>query len=99
MPASPPTSAEIEDLKASWRQDPIWDIEDTEGFESVREELRAYRLEFEAEQDRLQTERVAAKADELGCPGNPALALYVMGLENRLDRLDRDLSDLTARCG
>lgn len=39
------TRDEVEQLKRQWSQDPIWDIEDTEGFEDYREELRAYREE------------------------------------------------------
>lgn len=42
------TRDEIQQLKESWRRDPSWDLEDTEGFEAHREELLAYRLEFEA---------------------------------------------------
>ena len=38
----------IDQLKASWYGDRAWDIEDTEGFEEHREELRAYRLAIEA---------------------------------------------------
>ena len=37
------TNDEIETLKQSWRRDPCWDIEDTEGFEDHRAELKAYR--------------------------------------------------------
>lgn len=38
---------EIDNLKLSWRSDPIWDIEDTEGFEAHREELLVFRLGIE----------------------------------------------------
>jgi len=33
------TREEVEALKLNWQKDPIWDIEDTEGFEEYREEL------------------------------------------------------------
>jgi hypothetical protein len=39
---------EIEKLKENWKKDPCWDIEDTEGFEAHREELSAWRKEYEA---------------------------------------------------
>ncbi len=42
------TVEEIETLKANWRNDPIWDIEDTDGFELHRDELVAYRMDWEA---------------------------------------------------
>lgn len=43
------TKAEIDELKRSWLSDPIWDIEDTEGFEAQRGELAAFRMAREAE--------------------------------------------------
>jgi hypothetical protein len=43
------TREEVEALKANWLSDPIWDIEDTEGFEEYRAELREYRLNVDAE--------------------------------------------------
>jgi len=42
------TREEIEALKASWKNDPIWDLEDTEGFEEYRDELVAFQKEQEA---------------------------------------------------
>jgi len=38
------TQEEINELKRQWKQDPCWDIEETEGFEGHHEELTAYRL-------------------------------------------------------
>ncbi len=37
----------LEVLKTNWSNDPTWDIEDTEGYEDVRQELYVYRLETE----------------------------------------------------
>lgn len=31
-----------------WKQDPCWDIEDTEGFEAHYDELKAFSLEMRA---------------------------------------------------
>ena len=36
---------EVEELKRHWKKDPCWDIEDTEGFEQYREELKAFSEE------------------------------------------------------
>lgn len=44
----PKTRAEIDALKASWREDPSWDLEETEGFEAHKAELLRYRVEVEA---------------------------------------------------
>jgi hypothetical protein len=60
------TREEVESLKRSWRNDPIWDIEDTEGFEEHREELLAFRVEMEekwaierdAEREKMHPKRI-----------------------------------------
>jgi hypothetical protein len=41
------TPVEIEALKASWKYDPCWDIEDAEGFEAHKQELYLFRIEVE----------------------------------------------------
>lgn len=51
------THEEIEQLKKSWKHDPIWDIEDTEGFEEYHDELLAWRKEYEAEREKIAEER------------------------------------------
>src|SRR6185436_19521180 len=38
----PKTREEIEKLKKDWASDPIWDLEDTEGFEAHRDELKEF---------------------------------------------------------
>lgn len=43
------TRAEIDALIISWRDDPSWEIEETDGFEDHRDELLALRLKCEAE--------------------------------------------------
>jgi hypothetical protein len=42
------THEEIEELKQQWVSDPCWDIEETEGFESHRDELKRFSLDMEA---------------------------------------------------
>jgi len=54
---------EIKKLKKSWTSNPCWDIEDTEGFEEHKGELRKYRFAMEAKW-REEHERKAA-ADHL----------------------------------
>lgn len=82
------TRAEIENLKAQWATDPIWDLEDTEGFEAHREELAQYAEEMIDKWDREYAERLRQKADDLGVPGNSKLALYVIRLEERIANLE-----------
>ena len=44
-------------------------------------------------QDRERAALLSAKARDLGCPGNVALAEYVLGLETRLERIEGMLDD------
>ena len=67
-------------------------LEDEAGFDSHKAELMAFRLEKEALWKRQQEERLMAKAEELGCPGNLAMARYVLVLEYRLDEIERRLA-------
>lgn len=89
------TEAEIEDLKAQWRADGCWDIEDTDGFEAHAQELRAYRLAYEDEQGRERAARIDAKAADLGC--SPDLVAYIERLEERLGGLERSATPMLDR--
>ena len=42
------TRAEIDKLILDWREDPCWELEDTEGFEDHRTELLGVRMERRA---------------------------------------------------
>lgn len=42
------TQQEIQALKDNWLNDPIWEIERTEGFEEYAPELKVFREEWEA---------------------------------------------------
>lgn len=48
--------------------DPIWDIEETEGFEDHYEELKAFRLKWEKIWETQRTEDLKEKAKRLGIP-------------------------------
>ena len=74
------TQEQIEKLKADWRNDPCWDIEDTEGFEDHKEELLAYRKQVKAEWEQKARERADKRAkkmkEETGIT-DQAAALYL----------------------
>jgi len=57
---------EIEELKYGWSSDPCFDIEDTEGFEDVREELRDFRYEMEAKWAAKREAQLNKLAESLG---------------------------------
>jgi hypothetical protein len=43
---------QVEALKENWMQDPIYDIEEVEGFEEFKHELKTFRLKMEEEWNR-----------------------------------------------
>lgn len=85
---------QIENLKFNWRNDPCWDIEDTEGFESVRNELLAYRLEIEAEWQVRLDRRIESVAIAYDIKSNLKLAAIIMHLEDRIRDFERRVSAL-----
>lgn len=56
--ASKKSREEIEQLKTSWEFDPCWDIEDTEGFEAHRDELRVFHLQTDLDDHIAQLEKL-----------------------------------------
>ncbi len=86
---------DIQELKAQWLYDPCWDIEETEGFEDHRDELKAFAEEKEAEWARQAEEREARRqakleefAEEIGCPGNIKIAMHFEYLKSRIEELE-----------
>ena len=86
-----PTREQVDSLKAAWAYDPIWDIENTEGFEAYRDELSAFAQEMYAKWDAQRQQRLVRKAEELGIPGNLKLAQYVIDLEARITALANEI--------
>jgi hypothetical protein len=81
------TEAEVEALKALWREDPRWDLETTKGFEAHRVELRAFRLGVEAYREAARAAELRAVAVRLGEPFNLTLAAAWLAMEERVARL------------
>lgn len=88
------TRDEIEALKAAWREDPSWDIADTEGFEAHCDELAAYQREQEALWTQAREQRLRERAEALGIPGNLTLAAYIEGMGLKLAEVTRQLARL-----
>jgi hypothetical protein len=87
---------QIQALKENWRGDPCWDIEDTEGFEPFRDELKAWRLEYErAEQERTRREE-AERAGSMGLEPDSPLYLYLRELEQKVERMSSQLAEIEA---
>ena len=81
------TKQELDDLKANWKGDPCWDIEDTEGFEEHHDELLAWRTEYEREWHEKENARLQKKADELGC--SVMTVKQIEFLEFRIGQLEK----------
>jgi len=82
------TQVEIEALKRNWLSDPCWDIEETEGFEEHRDELKQFRLNQEQEWQARRYNRLLLKSEALGVRGNIKLADCIEQLENRIKSLE-----------
>tara|TARA_B100000953_G_scaffold290249_1_gene275093 strand:+ start:12297 stop:12587 length:291 start_codon:yes stop_codon:yes gene_type:complete len=89
------STKKIEELKEQWKSDPIWDIEDTEGFEAYYDELRSFRLQYESELEKKDNERLLEKSKQLGIEGNIALTKHIESLENRISHLIEDVNELS----
>jgi hypothetical protein len=87
------TPQEIEKLKHAWCCDPCWDIEDTEGFEDHKEELKAYREKCEAEWYKRREERIAKEMEEMGIT-NRKTYRYLQGLERAIERMEERINKL-----
>ena len=87
---------EVFQLREQWKDDPSWDIEDTEGFEAHREELLVFRKDCETAWEQEEAARLEKRAESLGCPGNLDLARYVENLEYRIKRITDRLEQIGA---
>lgn len=96
------TVSSIEELKKSWEKDPCWDIEETEGFEKHKNELLAWRKEYELEYQRNEEDRIARRARvveiETGVVNSGAAqSIYTyQEIENDLDHDFVDISQVRA---
>lgn len=106
------TRTQINELILSWRADPAWELEETEGFEEHRTELLGVRRQLEAEwKARAQREHAEARAKLLrpfwealpanirtiaGMPGTDA-NLVALAMAEMLIPLQKQIDRLDAR--
>jgi hypothetical protein len=91
-----PTRQQVEDLKANWRNDPCWDIYNTEGFEEYEDELRQYQAEQEARWREERLVKLQTFAERIGA-NSLALAEYLQMTERLIDGLEARISKLEGR--
>lgn len=87
---------EIDKLIADWKADPCWDLEDAEGFEAHKDELRRVRFVEMDRQQQAERWALEEKARAIGCSGNHMLAAYVLALEARVATLEQRLEKVEA---
>lgn len=83
---------QVENLKKNWKEDPQWDIEDTEGFEEYHDELLDFRLYCEKEWSEKRIAETNAKAKRLNCSFE--LAEYIIFLEDKIEKLEYLIDNL-----
>lgn len=86
------TQEEIQSLKLDWFNDPCWNLEETEGFEEYREELKEYRLRCEHKWEDGYRKRIEKRAQELNC--SIELIGYIERLEWQLKDMEQKLDRL-----
>jgi hypothetical protein len=84
------TEKRIEELKKNWSADPCWNIEETEGFEAYKEELKTYRLQKELEWSEQYNNQLMLFAESIGLKDNLKLAEYIRSLQNRIYQLEQN---------
>ena len=89
------TRAEIDELILSWREDPAWELEETEGFEEHRTELLGVRRQLEAEwKARADKEHAAAVAELI----RPAMAILPAQMQHTAQTIGTDLHLVLHMC-
>lgn len=89
------TDDEVLALKDNWKQDPCWDIENTDGFEAHHDELLQWRQDYEAKcaqrWEEAQEARRAKQREVWGSAPDAALD-YIHRIETRLLALEEKVS-------
>ena len=89
------TTQQLEDLKKQWIQDPIWDIEETEDFESHKLELLMFRKEHERQSEEDYKAELLKYASKRGIPStNIQFIEYLRGLEIQVELLQAEIDKL-----
>jgi hypothetical protein len=86
------TREEIENLKTGWLQDPIWDIESTEGFEEHKEELYNWARGIKQERKNKENQRLLDRANKLEI--SVSVMRCIEDLEKKIDWLENKFEKL-----
>lgn len=74
--------ADVEKLKAEWREDSTWDLADTPGFEAHRDELGTFQEQVKAEAQEKREVAIAEGMRRFNC--SRELFLHIEALERRV---------------
>jgi cyclopropane fatty-acyl-phospholipid synthase-like methyltransferase len=86
------TPNDVHKLKEQWLIDPCWDIEETEGYEEYRDELKTWREQFEERMREAHRKHMLRNAQQFGVTLE-AIA-YLEKLERKIVSLERLVADL-----
>jgi hypothetical protein len=84
---------QIDALKANWRDDPCYDLEDVDGFGRYHDELLAYRKETEAKWAARSQAELTDFAESIGVLNNVKLAEFLRTLSDRIGELGEQFDD------
>jgi hypothetical protein len=87
------TKSEVEYLKLNWSCDPVWDIENTEGFEEYHDKLLEFRLEKEKQWQEDYGKRLWEKSCKMGINGNITLTKYIIEMEKKIEKLSERMDN------
>lgn len=84
--------AEVERLKREWSADPVFDLEDTPGFEAYRAELETFARTSRERWQQQEEQRLATRAAELEC--SPKTLAYIEQLERGIAQLSEEMASI-----
>lgn len=92
------STSELDELKKTWKSDPHWDIEHTEGFEAHTEELLAFgklcEAEWQASRDEQQLREDKALGEELASLGAIGVLKLIKSLQKKLGEAEERIEKL-----
>lgn len=91
------TTADIEALKRNWQADPCWDIEKTDGFNEYHDELLAFRIKYEQDQEKEYQEKIKKDCEKFNISAE--LLQLLRQYENRISDLEAKIECLCDKNG
>ena len=88
------TIQEVEKLKLSWKEDPCWDLSETDGFEDYKEELKIFQEKCEKEWEKQIAEKEAKIDEEARLLGIEGLYRIILRQQQIIDDLKEQIINI-----